>query len=269
MTHVLNTWRQLGQFLTITMAALILAACSDSRTLNVPDVPTTLPEPAGPGTIVQVAIDAGTFETLVAALQATGLDETLADETATFTVFAPTDDAFALLGQDTIDALLADPDTLTDILLYHVIAGQAVDAETALSLAGTTVEMANGDIVALTIRDGNLFINNSQVITTDVEASNGIIHVIDVVLTPPTDSEPTGNIVEVAIGAGDFTTLVAALQATGLDATLGDADSVFTVFATSSPLTTLPNGVKPIPSSRALSPRLMNSWTVRESGSPP
>ena len=231
MTHVLTTWRQLGQFLTITMAALILAACSDSRTLDVPDVPTTLPEPAGPGTIVQVAIDAGTFETLVAALQATGLDETLADETATFTVFAPTDDAFALLGQDTIDALLADPDTLSDILLYHVISGQAVDAETALSLTGTTVEMANGDIVALTIRDGNLFINNSQVVTTDVEASNGIIHVIDVVLTPPADSEPTGNIVEVAIGAGDFTTLVAALQATGLDATLGDADSVFTVFA--------------------------------------
>jgi transforming growth factor-beta-induced protein len=167
----------------------------------------------------------------VAALQATGLDSTLADEAATFTVFAPTDAAFDLLGQDTIDALLSDTDTLSDILLYHVIGEQAVPAETALSLAGSTVDMANGGKVALTLRDGALFINESEVVSTDIDASNGIIHVIDAVLIPSEVSEPTGNIVETAVAAGDFTTLVTAVQAAGLDTALADPDATYTVFA--------------------------------------
>jgi uncharacterized surface protein with fasciclin (FAS1) repeats len=137
------------------------------------------------GTIVDVAVANGSFTTLVAALQATGLDATLADTTATFTVFAPTDDAFALLGEDTINDLLADTDTLSNILLYHVIADQAVPAETALTLDGSDVEMANGDTVSVSVTDGNLFINDSQVIITDVMTSNGIIHAIDAVLMPP------------------------------------------------------------------------------------
>ncbi|MEE4192338.1 MAG: fasciclin domain-containing protein [Halieaceae bacterium] len=184
------------------------------------------------GTIPEVAIAAGDFTTLVAALQATGLDSVLADEAATFTVFAPTDDAFAMLGDDTIAALLGDTDTLSDILLYHVIAGLAVDSTTAISLAGTAVEMANGDLADITLFDGNLFIDGSQVIITDIAASNGIIHVIDTVMSPPADMEPAlGTIPEVAIAAGDFTTLVAALQATGLDAVLADETATFTVFA--------------------------------------
>ncbi|EED31449.1 beta-Ig-H3/fasciclin [gamma proteobacterium NOR5-3] len=215
----------------ILFSVVLLAACNDSNNLNTPPVPELPPEPQGPGTIVEVAVEAGDFTTLVAALEATGLDQTLSDEAATFTVFAPTDAAFEALGQDTIDGLLGDTDTLSDILLYHVLSGQAVDAETALSLAGTTIEMANGDIAALTIRDGALFINGAEVIVTDVEASNGIIHAIDAVLTPPADAEPAGNIVEVAVAAGDFTTLVAAVQAAGLDTTLADPDSTFTVFA--------------------------------------
>jgi transforming growth factor-beta-induced protein len=181
--------------------------------------------------IVDTAVAAGGFETLYAALQATGLDATLADEAQQFTVFAPTDEAFAALGEDTINALLADTDTLSDILLYHVLAGDAVDAETATSLAGTTVATANGDSVALTLRDGALFINDSQVVTTDIEASNGIIHVIDAVLLPPADEAQDGTIVDVALASGSFTTLVAALQATGLDSVLADESSVFTVFA--------------------------------------
>lgn len=213
----------------LLLAAAAVAACSDSNSLDVP--PVDLTPPPELGNIVEVATDAGDFTTLVAALEATGLDSTLADEDGTFTVFAPTDDAFAALGQDTIDALLGDTDTLSDILLYHVISGQAVDAETALSLAGTTVEMANGDIVALTLRDGELFVNGAQVVATDVEASNGIIHVIDAVLSPPADAEPGGNIVEVAVAAGDFTTLVAAVTAAGLDTVLADEDATFTVFA--------------------------------------
>ena len=95
-------------------------------------------------TIVDAAVSNGNFTTLVAALQATGLDTTLADMDSSFTVFAPTDDAFALLGQDTINALLADTETLSDILTYHVISGE-VNATTAISLAGTTVDMVNGD----------------------------------------------------------------------------------------------------------------------------
>ena len=152
--------------------------------IHVIDAVLTPPAEEGEGTIVDVAVDAGNFTTLVAALQATGLDATLADESAQFTVFAPTDEAFDKLGQETIDSLLADPDTLADILLYHVIADQVVGGETALTLGGSMVEMANGASVTITVEDGRLFVNDSEVIVTDVEASNGVIHAIDTVLTP-------------------------------------------------------------------------------------
>jgi uncharacterized surface protein with fasciclin (FAS1) repeats len=137
-------------------------------------------------TLVDVLVADGNFTTLVAALQATGLDATLADESGSFTVFAPNDDAFAKLGTDTINSLLADTDTLTNILLYHVIVGMEVDSATAISLAGSMVEMANGDSVTLSSLTGSdLFVNDSQVIATDIDASNGIAHFIDTVLTPP------------------------------------------------------------------------------------
>jgi len=197
---------------------------------------------AAPGSIVEVAAAAGSFNTLVAALQATGLDATLADLSSTFTVFAPTDDAFSALGNDTIQALLADPDTLSDILLYHVLAGQAVDSTTAISLAGGTVATANGDEIALSLRDGSLFINDSRVVTTDIQAANGVIHIIDAVLTPPAADDtgeqapttggetPAGTILDIAQAAG-FSTLVAAIQATGLDGALGHPGDTYTVFA--------------------------------------
>ncbi|MDP5053250.1 MAG: fasciclin domain-containing protein [Congregibacter sp.] len=231
MNAMLASRRAATRFVGLLFSVVLLVACNDSNNLNVPPVPELPPVAEDPGNIVEVAVAAGDFTTLVAALEATGLDQTLADETATFTVFAPTDTAFEALGQDTIDALLGDTDTLSDILLYHVLSGQAVNAETALSLAGSTIEMANGDIAALTIRDGALFINGAEVIVTDVEASNGVIHAIDAVLTPQSEAEPTGNIVEVAVAAGEFTTLVTAVQAAGLDTTLADPDATFTVFA--------------------------------------
>jgi len=99
-----------------------------------------------PTTIVDVAVENGNFTTLVAALEATGLDAVLADPAASYTVFAPTDAAFALLGDDTINALLADPDTLSDILLYHVLAGE-VNAAAAIASAGSTVQTANEDFM--------------------------------------------------------------------------------------------------------------------------
>ncbi|MFT7431938.1 MAG: transforming growth factor-beta-induced protein [Colwellia sp.] len=212
------------KLLTVTIISVFfLQACNDDKA--------TEPEKEKI-TIVDAAISNGSFTTLVAALQATGLDATLSDTNSSFTVFAPTDDAFALLGDDTINALLADTDTLSNILTYHVISGE-VDATTAISLAGTTVSMVNGDSVGLSLSpDNELLVNAATVIIADIQTDNGIIHVIDAVLLPPSDIvTPTSNIVETAVANGNFTTLVAALQATELDVVLADDSANFTVFA--------------------------------------
>lgn len=210
--------------------ALGLVACSDSTT-RVSDFQFA---DLGPRNIVSTAESAGTFNTLAVALEVTGLDVVLADSNRNFTVFAPTDEAFSALGQDTINTLLNDSDRLTDILLYHVLADTVVDSATAISLAGQSTSAANGDQLNISVEAGNLFINMSKVTTADVGASNGIIHVIDTVLIPPVDMSDDHtalpNIVETAVAAGSFNTLVAALQATGLDATLS-SEGPFTVFA--------------------------------------
>jgi len=198
--------------------------------------------------IVETAVSEENFKTLVAALQTTGLDAALADESKTYTVFAPTDTAFAELGADTINALLNDTEKLSDILLYHVVPDSAVNAEAAISLAGTSVTMANGDDVAITLDGSDLFINQSKVIVTDITASNGVIHVLDTVLTPPADEneQPVQdqlNIVETAVAAGSFDVLASALAATGLVDTLSNPDEQFTVFApTDDAFSALPDG---------------------------
>ena len=221
------------KLLSITVVSLFfLQACGSSNTsIHETDTPIdTTPEPTAT-TIVDVAVADGNFTTLVAALQATGLDATLSDTSGSFTVFAPTDDAFALLGQETIDALLNDLDTLTNILTYHVISGE-VDAAAAIASAGNLVEMVNGDMVGLSLDGDNLLVNVATVTITDIQADNGIIHVIDAVLMPLADrAEPTMNIVDTAIAAGSFDTLVSVLQTTGLDAALADESRSFTVFA--------------------------------------
>ncbi|MDN3651935.1 fasciclin domain-containing protein [Thalassotalea ponticola] len=181
--------------------------------------------------IVETAIEAGEFTTLVAALEATGLDATLADENASYTVFAPTDDAFELLGEDVVNQLLSDPDTLTQVLTYHVLDSQ-VNSSAAVDAAGSTVTTVNGAPIALSLSGDNLLVNTVTVTATDIEASNGVIHVLDAVLMPPAAmGEPTANIVDTAVAAGNFTTLVAALQAAGLDTLLADESQTFTVFA--------------------------------------
>ena len=217
----------------ITVVSLFfLQACGSSNTsIHETDTPIdTTPEPTAT-TIVDVAVADGNFTTLVAALQATGLDATLSDTSESYTVFAPTDDAFALLGQETIDGLLNDLDTLTDILTYHVISGE-VDAAAAIASVGNLVEMVNGDKVGLSLDGENLLVNVATVTITDIQADNGIIHVIDAVLMPLADrAEPTMNIVDTAIAAGSFDTLISVLQATGLDSALADESRSFTVFA--------------------------------------
>ena len=212
----------------IFSSLLILQGCGSGTKHEVTPTPVA---PADPQSIVDVATANGSFTTLIAALEATGLDATLSDMDSKFTVFAPTDDAFALLGQEVIDALLADTDTLSDILTYHVISGE-VDSSAAISSAGSLVEMVNGDSVGLSLDGENLLVNTATVILVDVAADNGVIHVIDAVLTPPAvKGTPTMNIVDTAVAAGDFGTLVTALQAAGLDATLADETQSFTVFA--------------------------------------
>jgi transforming growth factor-beta-induced protein len=134
--------------------------------------------------IVDIAVADGRFTTLVAAVQAAGLVDTLKSE-GPFTVFAPTDDAFAALPEGTVEGLLADIPALTDVLLYHVVSGAVRAADVVGLEAAPTVQ---GSDISISVRDGSVFLNDSiQVIITDIEAANGVIHVIDGVLLPPAD----------------------------------------------------------------------------------
>ena len=173
--------------------ALTLAACGDDANDDA-DAPVEEPteEPAAddapadePGTIVDVAVAAGDFTTLVAAVQAAGLVETLSGA-GPFTVFAPTDDAFAAaldaLGL-TADELLADTETLTSILTYHVVAGE-VPSSDVVTLDGQSVATVNGAEVTISVDGDTVMVNDATVTAVDVEASNGVIHVIDTVLVP-------------------------------------------------------------------------------------
>ena len=139
---------------------------------------------AGPNssddTIVEIAVAAGNFQTLVAAVQAAGLVETLSGP-GPFTVFAPTDEAFAKLPEGTIEALLADTEKLGSILTYHVLPGKVM-ARDVVTL--TKAATANGQDVQIKVRDGKVLINDATVTVTDIEASNGVIHVIDTVIMP-------------------------------------------------------------------------------------
>lgn len=129
--------------------------------------------------IVETAVGAGTFTTLVAAVQAAGLVETLTSE-GPFTVFAPTDEAFAALPAGTVEGLLADLPALTKILTYHVIAGKVMAADVVTLTSATTVE---GSDVTIDATDG-VKINGAHVVTADIECDNGVIHVVDAVLLP-------------------------------------------------------------------------------------
>ncbi len=175
------------------------------------------------GTIVDIAIADGRFETLVAAVVAADLAETLSGE-GPFTVFAPTDDAFNNLPDGTVEALLDDIPALTDILLYHVVAGEVLAEDVVeLQFAETLLEKD----IEIRIVDGSVFLNDAEVIITDVMADNGVIHVIDAVLLPP---ESVGTIVDIAVEDGRFTTLVTALVEADLVETLSGKGR-FTVFA--------------------------------------
>jgi uncharacterized surface protein with fasciclin (FAS1) repeats len=129
--------------------------------------------------IVEVAVGAGNFQTLVAAVTAAGLADTLSGE-GPFTVFAPTDDAFAKLPEGTVEGLLKDIPALTKILTYHVVSGKVMAEDAANLTSAKTVE---GSELTIDASDG-VKINDAAVVQADVEASNGVIHAVDTVLMP-------------------------------------------------------------------------------------
>jgi len=129
--------------------------------------------------IVDTAVSAGSFTTLVAAVKAAGLVDTLKGP-GPFTVFAPTDEAFAKLPAGTVEALLKDIPKLTKILTYHVVSGKVMAADVVKLKSATTVE---GSDVKIDASNG-VMINDSKVVTPDVAADNGVIHIIDAVLLP-------------------------------------------------------------------------------------
>ncbi len=231
-----------------SVLALVLAACGtdddavDETTTTVAETTTTTTTEAEieePGTIVDVAVEAG-FSTLVTAVEAADLVGTLSSD-GPFTVFAPTDEAFAALPEGLLDSLLADTDLLTSVLTYHVVAGEVPAADVVTLESAETVQ---GESVTITVDDGAVMVNQANVVQTDVEASNGIIHVIDAVILPPSVAEALAagddamdeeeamgaDIIATATEAGSFTTLLTAIEAAGLTEVLM-GDGPFTVFA--------------------------------------
>ncbi|WP_419927294.1 fasciclin domain-containing protein [Candidatus Poriferisocius sp.] len=257
--------------------SLIAAACGNDDDAESTDAGTSAaqsePEPAEEmaeeaevaGTVVEVAVESGAFPTLVAAVQAAGLVETLSGP-GPFTVFAPTEEAFAAalaaLGM-TAQELLGDTELLGAVLAYHVLP-VAAPAEVVVTLDGQSVATVGGAEVSIAVDGDTVMVNDATVVTADIEASNGIIHVIDTVLIPPAAPQPepaeepaeemaeeaevagtvvevevagtvvevevAGTVVEVAVESGAFPTLVAAVQAAGLVETLS-GPGPFTVFA--------------------------------------
>ena len=170
--------------LSVLLVAIIaLAACAPQPTPAPTPEPTAIPEPVL-SDIVDTAVADDRFTTLAAALGAADLVETLKGE-GPFTVFAPTDDAFAKLPEGTVESLLLPEnlEQLKSILLYHVVSGKVL-ASDVVTL--TSAETVLGEDVTIKVEDGKVFLNDTvEVIITDVEASNGVIHVIDAVLLPP------------------------------------------------------------------------------------
>ena len=130
--------------------------------------------------IVEVASSAGSFTTLIHAVQAVGLQETL-EGPGPFTVFAPTDEAFAKLPAGTVESLLADTAQLTKVLTYHVVSGKVMAADVQSLSSAPTVE---GSELTIDASSGSVKVNNATVTQADIEADNGVIHVIDTVLIP-------------------------------------------------------------------------------------
>ncbi len=237
----------------LAVVALVAAACGGddagddtTTTTAAPTTTTTTMVEEMTDTVVDIAVNGG-FNTLVTAVTEAGLVETLSGD-GPFTVFAPTDDAFAALPEGTLDGLLADTDALSAVLTYHVVPGKVLAADVVGLSSATSVQ---GEDIAIEVVDGSVVLNGyATVTTTDIEASNGVVHVIDQVILPPSLSEAEAeepmlpSLVETAVADGRFTTLLAALDAAGLaDSLNSGALGKLTVFApTDEAFDALPEG---------------------------
>jgi uncharacterized surface protein with fasciclin (FAS1) repeats len=180
--------------------------------------------------IVELAVATPDLSTLVTAVTKAGLTETLSGP-GPFTVFAPTNDAFTKLPKGTLDALLANPKALADVLKYHVVSGKVLKADIPL---GKSIMTVQGGEITIDAVGADVIITDakgrkSKIVTTDIMASNGVVHVIDTVILPP-DTMPAKNIVELAAATPNLSTLVTAVIAAGLTETLS-GPGPFTVFA--------------------------------------
>jgi uncharacterized surface protein with fasciclin (FAS1) repeats len=189
-------------------------------------------------TVVDVIVNSPDHNTLEVAVIAAELADDLSGP-GPFTVFAPTDAAFAALPAGVVDALLVDPTgDLAQILLYHVVSGTALS--TSLT-DGQTITTLLGEDITVTIGMNSVMINNATVVAADILADNGVVHVIDAVLLPPAP-EPTNTILDIVVNSADHDTLEAAVIAAGLAETLS-GDGPYTVFApTDAAFAALPAG---------------------------
>lgn len=192
---------------------------------------------AGPSDLVATALSDGRFKTLTKALTSAGLVETLQGE-GPFTVFAPTDEAFGKLPAGVVSSLLkpGNSEELGNILKYHVLAGSitlagALEAEDAKAITGKSI--------SVTFFDGKIRVNESTLLNSDIQCSNGTIHVIDSVLLPP---KPGNDLVAIAKRSGKFSTLLAAAQAAGLSDTLSGASGITILAPTDEAFSKLPEG---------------------------
>jgi uncharacterized surface protein with fasciclin (FAS1) repeats len=188
--------------------------------------------------VVDIIVNSADHDTLEAAVIAAELADDLSGP-GPFTVFAPTDAAFAALPSGTIETLLTDPTgTLAQILLYHVVAGQALSTDLT---DGQTITTLLGEDITVTIGMNGVMINNATVVVADITATNGVVHVIDAVLLPPAP-QPTTTVVDVIVNSDVHNTLEAAVVAAGLVETLSGTGP-FTVFApTDAAFAALPAG---------------------------
>jgi len=221
-----------------SIAVSLLVASAPFAAQNAPAKPsttTTTTTATAKSTIVETAVAAGSFKTLVAAVQAAGLVDTL-NGAGPFTVFAPTDEAFAKLPAGTLEMLLKPENKakLAAILTYHVVPGAVKAADVVkLKNAGTV----NGQRVDIKVDGAKVQVDGANVVTTDIACSNGVIHVIDTVILPV-----DGTIVDVAAKNGSFNTLVAAVKAAGLVETLSGKGPFTVIAPTDAAFAKLPAG---------------------------
>jgi len=179
-----------------------------------------------PASVVDIIVNSADHNTLETAVLAAGLQGALSDPNSTFTVFAPTDAAFAALDPAVLNAALADPQgLLTQVLTNHVVAGTL---EASFISDGLGVSNLSGGALDFAVNGSSVTVNNANIIVTSLQAQNGLVHVIDAVLLP--ELRPA-SVVDVIVNSPDHTTLETAVLAAGLEGTLSDPNATYTVFA--------------------------------------